>query len=318
MAADHPEDAGLDAPTTSLPQHKLRWFQFSLRTLLVVMTLICVFLGMVFNYVVLPAERQRAAVQAIAKFQLSPKYRTDPLASPLTLTNPFSSPLAVYASAPKDEFWLIDKLRSILPRDYFYAVLAVDLTGCEFQDLDLVVLKQLPRLRSLGLSDTNVTDAGLENLKDLVDLEELELGRRKRENLSDIGIAHLKNLKKLKSLWIYNSTITDAGMLQLSGMTELIELHLPHSNISDSGLMHLRGLSKLKFLNVANTLVTRKGVLALQEAIPSLSVDPFTLRENVTAQNPPRVPGELMKPTKDQRWRLRIVGKRGGRHFQAR
>ncbi len=383
MAADHPEDAGLDASTTSSPKHKLRWFQFSLRTLLVVMTVICVFLGTVFNYVVLPAERQRAAVQAIAKFQKSQKSR---------YLLPFTYEPIEYASAPKDEFWLIGKLRLALPRDYFDPVVSVDLSTCEFQDSDLVFLKQLPRLHALNLINTDVTDAGLENLKDLVNFEFLYLIGRKRENLTDIGIAHLKKLKKLKTLWIRDSTITDAGISYLSGMTELRELDLRGSNISDSGLTHLRGLTNLDSLDLCgskitgtgladlhglhklskislsdthlndselvhlqrfknlkyvelsntflteycirnlrgienqksftifrtNTFVTQKGIRALKEAMPSLWVIPYKIEEDATTQDPTHVARELIKPTKDQRWRLRVVGKRGGRHFQPR
>lgn len=49
------------------PKRTGHWFQFSLRTLLVVTTLIFILLGTVVNWIIVPAERQRMAVEEIKK-----------------------------------------------------------------------------------------------------------------------------------------------------------------------------------------------------------------------------------------------------------
>src|SRR5262245_8932972 len=56
-------------------------------------------------------------------------------------------------------------------------------------------LKQLPKLRRLDLSSTQITDAGLAHLKDLKSLEDLVLSVTK---ITDAGLVHLKGLTNLK------------------------------------------------------------------------------------------------------------------------
>jgi hypothetical protein len=103
-------------------------------------------------------------------------------------------------------------------------------------DLDLVHLKALPRLRELYLSP-KITDAGLENLAELVDLRLLTLSDAR---ITDAGLARLKGLHQLQSLFLYGTPITDAGLEHLRGLTRLEHLSLDHTRVTDEGLKKLQ------------------------------------------------------------------------------
>ncbi len=89
------------------------------------------------------------------------------------------------------------------------------------------------------------TDATLKNLKDLTELEELDLGSTK---------------------------ITDAGLKNLEGLTRLRPLRLEFTEVTDAGLVHLKGLKQLRELLLSNTHVTNAGVRELRKALPKCRI----------------------------------------------
>ena len=96
-----------------------------------------------------------------------------------------------------------------------------------------------PRM-SISFFGTQVTDAGLEHLKGLTDLESLDLRLTK---VTDAGLEHLKGLTSLTSLNLDLVTqITDAGLEHLKGLTNLTSLNLGRTKVTDAGLEHLKGL----------------------------------------------------------------------------
>ena len=62
------------------------------------------------------------------------------------------------------------------------------------------------------LSGTQVTDAGLEHLKGLINLVYLELSGTQ---VTDAGLVHLKGLSKLNFLYLGRTQVTDAGVKDL-------------------------------------------------------------------------------------------------------
>ena len=130
------------------PKPKLRWFQYSLRTLLVVMTLSAIACSW-YAAKKQSEERQQEAVATIEKLHGG-----------------------LHWTQPSGPAWL----RNLLGDDYFRTVDAVDL-GYRLDAVSDAELHQIakgfPRIEVIDLSWTNVTDAGLENLKGLSQLQTL-------------------------------------------------------------------------------------------------------------------------------------------------
>ena len=72
--------------------------------------------------------------------------------------------------------------------------------------------------------------------------------------------------------------ITDAGLAQLKGLTNLQTLELDYTQITDAGLVHLKGLTKLERPNISfffrkNNQITDAGVASLQRVLPNCKIE---------------------------------------------
>ena len=212
-----------------------RWFQCSLRTMLVGTTLIAFGLALFVNKV----DRARRAVAAIEALGGTCAYR-----------NRDTKPGQM-------EAWL----RRYLPRNYFDEVITVD-AACNAKFTDVVVahLSALTSLKSLNLSKTRVTDAGLAHLSALTSLELLYLGETQ---VTDAGLAHLSALTSLELLYLGETQVTNAGLEHLSALTSLKWLGLSETRVTDAGLEHLSALTSLKVLALGRTQVTDDGLAHL-------------------------------------------------------
>lgn len=124
----------------------------------------------------------------------------------------------------------------------------VVLGGCrQITDAGLEHLKDLASLRRLDLSHTRITDAGLAHLRGLTNLQNLRLANTE---ISDAGLMCVKELTSLKMLDLYDTSVTDTGLEYLTGLTKLERLDLGRTQISDAGLEHLHELTNLKFVNL--------------------------------------------------------------------
>ena len=76
-----------------------------------------------------------------------------------------------------------------------------------------IVVEQEPITREQALAEikkrTQVTDAGLEHLKALINLQFLDLTDTQ---VSDAGFTHLKEMASLKYAHLYQTKVTDAGV----------------------------------------------------------------------------------------------------------
>src|SRR5689334_23034262 len=130
-----------------------RWYQFSLKAVFVGMTLLSLCLG-VWLKCIEPAERQRAMARRVE--QLGGYVR--------------------YADASADERWPLPTLRQWLPRDYFDALIEINLDASKAKgtkvkiakatDGDLTDLHRFQDLQELWLNGTEVTDATVKQLAD--------------------------------------------------------------------------------------------------------------------------------------------------------
>ena len=111
------------------------------------------------------------------------------------------------------------------------------------------------RLRRLELSGTAVTSAGLVHLKDLKNLEVLNVCLTA---VSDDGFEHLAGMTKMKRMVVCSSKITGSGFKHLSGMTQLESINLHSSPASDAGLEAIGKLTNLRRLEIVHTNVHRR------------------------------------------------------------
>jgi hypothetical protein len=95
-------------------------------------------------------------------------------------------------------------------------------------------------------------------------LDQVEMLMLNQTSVSDAGLPHLKGLTKLEHLYLGYSQVTDAGLFHLKGLTNLSALDLAGTQVTDSGLVHLKGLSNLTALSlIESTDVTGAGFVHL-------------------------------------------------------
>jgi hypothetical protein len=124
-------------------------------------------------------------------------------------------------------------------------------------DDTLKLLAGQDKLRTLELSGTVVTSAGLVHLKDLKSLEVLNICLTA---CSDAGFEHLAGLTKMKRMVVCASKITGSGFAHLGGMTQLESINLHSAPASDAGLEAIAKLTSLKRLEIVHTHVTDAGL----------------------------------------------------------
>jgi Leucine-rich repeat (LRR) protein len=122
--------------------------------------------------------------------------------------------------------------------------------------------KKLERLVLISGHRLNTTDAGTAHLSELTNLEELWLDQMR--NLSDGTMQAVSQLKKLRVLRFYGSPISDAGVAQIGGLTELDTLLLGITVVGDAGMETIGTLTKLKTLDLQYTRVTDAGMAHLK------------------------------------------------------
>lgn len=92
--------------------------------------------------------------------------------------------------------------------------------------------------------------------------------------LSDSASVKLGQCTSLKSLDLTASKqLTDAGLVNLHRLPELITLYLQQTNIGDNGIEQLHSMKNLRTILINRTKVTPAGVGALQKALPNCKIE---------------------------------------------
>jgi hypothetical protein len=244
-AADH----NTNKRTPNAPKRKRRWFQFSLRSLLI-FTMVCAVAGGWLGTRMEQKRKEREAVEAIVQlkgrafydYQREPPGPIDALGWRENGVEPVGP----------------DWLRKLLGENFFSEVDAVFFDDAPVTDAGLVNLKALTHLHDLTLWSPNVTDAGLVNLRGLTQLQRLDLSGTQ---VTDAGLVNLKQLTKLQALILgSNANVTDTGLESLTELAQLQTLHLGETNVTDAGLVNLKRLTALQDLDFSRTKVTDAGL----------------------------------------------------------
>jgi hypothetical protein len=190
-----------------------RWHQFSLRSLLVLITAMAIGPGGWILYERREARRQKAAAALLGK-----------------------SGAEVYSRRR----WLWSQLESDAPGQ----VVGIALRDRQTTDAGAAPLADLSDLIWLNLNDTHITDKGLAHVAGLSQLKQLRLDETQ---VTDEGLVHLARLSHLETLNLSRTQVTDEGLARLSRLTKLKELDLARTRVTDAGVAELqRVLPKLK------------------------------------------------------------------------
>lgn len=125
-------------------------------------------------------------------------------------------------------------------------------------------------LRTLRLSYTDVTDAGLDSLHSLHKLRALNLAGTR---VTDTGLSKLKHMTELQWLNLGGLEITDAGVEHLKALPRLQWLSLRGTRVTDTATEHLKELKQLQSLELSGSKVTPECVAELQEALPKCKIE---------------------------------------------
>jgi hypothetical protein len=153
-------------------------------------------------------------------------------------------------------------------------------SGAEVSDLGLENLRQAPQLTSLHCyCCSGITDAGVRHLGGLTRLRYLRLYREdalspgfQGPRITSTGLVHLKNLTELESLDLMGQDIDDVGLKHLGGLKNLKRLYASGNGITDRGLDHLKGLTQLEDLHLVGTQATLAGKMALKAKLPKFRI----------------------------------------------
>lgn len=220
---------------------KLRWYQYSLRSLLILVTLF----GIACSWVAVKMREARLeaeAAEAIRKMGGSAYYDYE-------IHDPKAKP-----PGP-------DWVRKIFGTSFVSSITSVSVDSTDF---DLELLKNLHHLKYLYFRpfNSNETANGVTNegLKILTNFDQLEGLLLISDNITDEGLSSLRGLTNLKTLTILSKNITGTGLANLSGMKNLDYLALVQNAIDDEGLSHLPDLPHLQTLNLSLTKITDTGL----------------------------------------------------------
>ncbi|MFI5384877.1 MAG: leucine-rich repeat domain-containing protein [Fimbriimonadales bacterium] len=141
--------------------------------------------------------------------------------------------------------------------------------GTQVTDAGIQELKNLHSLKRLALADSRITDAGLRVLANFANLDTLILSGTQ---VTDGGLSALRGLKSLKLLILTDTEVTDAGMQVLLDLPALETVWLP-KGVTDRGLFELAKLPSLRSVYLSDVpKVTFEGLVKLRRLRPDIQI----------------------------------------------
>lgn len=142
----------------------------------------------------------------------------------------------------------------------------------QITDKGVMQLRNLPRLRSVHISQSHLSDQGLAMLASLPCIERLSL---QQNEVSDEGVKTLRDNATIETLWIGRtgnpqSRISDASIPVFASMPNLRVLDLQHTQVTVEGLKALRGHKKLTELYLDGSRAVDKD--AVKAMLPNVKV----------------------------------------------
>lgn len=144
----------------------------------------------------------------------------------------------------------------------------IQLDRCLISDESLGSLALCKTIKRIRVPRTKVSDAGLAYIKNLEQLELLDL--TECEQISDAGLAHLAGLTKLRILSLSGPRNTEVGMPHLSDMTKLKEFSLFRTRAGNAALATVARARDMTKIKLRDSAITTEGVVEHIGKFPNL------------------------------------------------
>ncbi|MAT14310.1 MAG: hypothetical protein CMJ46_03475 [Planctomyces sp.] len=151
-------------------------------------------------------------------------------------------------------------------------IVHLQLSNTGLTDAGLEWIGDCEQLQFLDLEATSITDTGLSHLEDLQQLEHLRLSKT---DIGDEGVHRLLPLTTdgaLRYLYLDQTEVTDGAIDTLRKMQGLEELGLAETEVTDAAVDQLIQMKSLKFLRLRDTRVSETGMDRLRNALPDCRI----------------------------------------------
>ncbi len=146
---------------------------------------------------------------------------------------------------------------------------SLDLTGSEITDAGVAELKRIRSLRRICLSHARVSDRGIASLIPLSRLESLDLGGTL---VTDASGGTLVQFTRLKDLDLSKTTIGNPMVAQLARLNSIESLDLSGTALGDDAIRFLAEMNGLRRLTVCNTKMSERGTQRLRSVLANTEV----------------------------------------------
>lgn len=224
--------------------------RFSLRTVAVLVTLLCLLLAFLADWYHRAVNQRRAvaAIEAAGGWVKIEEKDDHPWLRERLGRHYFDR--VTFASVPSEFPWI-----QRLPR-----LREVELTG-KFADADMVNLLDNHHLQRVAIRGPQVSGKGLEILCRIESLRSIEITGSK---LTAKDLVHFQLLPQLQRLSLAYTELDDSDLQALGSLPLLEELRLQGCPIEGKGFAHVaNALPRLKKLDLSSTLLSRAGLRAV-------------------------------------------------------
>jgi sugar lactone lactonase YvrE len=168
----------------------------------------------------------------------------------------------------------------------------LELSGTAVTSAGLVHLRNLKNLEWLNVCLTAVDDRGFEHLADLTRMRRMIICSSK---ITGSGFKHLGKMKQIESINLHSAPASDEGLAAISKLTNLRRLEIVHTKVTDAGLKHLAGLVNLRQLHVHGPETTESALPFLGKLQELYQLDVYDrAASNQTLEQIAKLPGLRM------------------------
>jgi hypothetical protein len=236
------------ADSTKAPRKRRWWLSYSLRGLLVLVTLFGIWLGIKVDQ----ARRQKRAVETLLALGGKVAYEHQRTKSGFDMEIELNVPMWARELCG-DDFFQTVRYVVFMPQ---WDAKGVEMLPHRVTDDDLECLAELPHIERLEAWKARISAAGLEHLRHPQRLRVLRLGDT---NVGNDFVRRLKGARNLESLELSNSPVTDDGFAEWEDMTKVFALTLNGTRTGDRALAAFAECTQLVGLQVGSA-TTDEGI----------------------------------------------------------